>query len=67
MTVAPLGEDPIPHFEHLVRLSAELRLDHPDATIISAGMSDDFELAIMAGATHLRIGRSVLGERASTR
>lgn len=63
MTVAPLGEDPAPHFEHLVRLSHQLRTDHPDATIISAGMSGDFEAAIAAGATHLRIGRSVLGER----
>jgi len=63
MTVAPLGEDPAPHFDHLVRLSKELRQDHPDATIISAGMSGDFESAIAAGATHLRIGRSVLGER----
>jgi pyridoxal phosphate enzyme (YggS family) len=67
MTVAPLGVDPVPHFEHLVRLSAELRCDHAEASIISAGMSDDFEHAIAAGATHLRIGRSVLGERASTR
>jgi pyridoxal phosphate enzyme (YggS family) len=63
MTVAPLGEDPAPHFDHLVRLSEELRRDHPDATIVSAGMSGDFEAAIAAGATHLRIGRSVLGER----
>lgn len=63
MTVAPLGEDPAPHFDHLLRLSEELRRDHPDATIISAGMSGDFETAIAAGATHLRIGRSVLGER----
>jgi pyridoxal phosphate enzyme (YggS family) len=67
MTVAPLGEDPVPHFEHLVRLSAELRAEHPDATIVSAGMSADLEAAIAAGATHLRIGRSVLGLRASTR
>ena len=67
MTVAPLGDDPRPHFDHLVRLSVELQRDHPAATIISAGMSDDFEHAIKAGATHLRIGRSVLGERASTR
>jgi pyridoxal phosphate enzyme (YggS family) len=63
MTVAPLGEDPAPHFDHLVRLSEELRRDHPDAAIISAGMSGDFEAAIAAGATHLRIGRSILGER----
>ncbi len=67
MTVAPLGVDPKPHFDHLVRLSTELRREHPEATIISAGMSDDFEQAIAAGATHLRLGRSVLGERGSTR
>lgn len=66
MTVAPLGDDPAPHFEHLARLSADLRRDHPEATTISAGMSGDFEAAVAAGATHLRIGRSVLGERAST-
>lgn len=66
MTVAPLGDDPAPHFTHLAQLSARLRQDHPDAHIISAGMSGDFEDAIAAGATHLRIGRSILGERAST-
>ncbi|MRJ77792.1 YggS family pyridoxal phosphate-dependent enzyme [Aeromicrobium sp. SMF47] len=66
MTVAPLGDDPAPHFDHLARLSASLREDHPDAGIISAGMSGDFEAAIRAGATHLRIGRSILGARPST-
>lgn len=66
MTVAPLGDDPGPHFEHLARLSSALRRDHPEATIISAGMSADFEVAVAAGATHLRIGRSILGERAFT-
>ena len=67
MTVAPLGDDPRPHFDHLVRLSGELRRDHPGATIVSAGMSGDLEAAVAAGATHLRVGRSVLGERAPTR
>lgn len=66
MTVAPLGDDPAPHFEHLVRISSELQRSHPGATIVSAGMSGDFEVAIAAGATHLRIGRSVLGERPSS-
>jgi uncharacterized pyridoxal phosphate-containing UPF0001 family protein len=65
MTVAPLGEDPAPHFEHLVRLSHDLRRVHPEASIVSAGMSGDFEAAVAAGATHLRIGRSILGERPS--
>jgi pyridoxal phosphate enzyme (YggS family) len=65
MTVAPLGVDPAPHFAHLVRLSEELQQRHPAASIVSAGMSGDLEAAIAAGATHLRIGRSVLGERPS--
>ncbi len=63
MTVAPLGEDPRPVFDQLVALAARLRSDHPVAGIVSAGMSDDFEEAVKAGATHLRVGRSILGER----
>ncbi|MGA9745931.1 MAG: YggS family pyridoxal phosphate-dependent enzyme, partial [Nocardioides sp.] len=63
MTVAPLGVDPRPVFDDLVELSRRLRADHPEAAAISAGMSDDFETAVLAGATHLRVGRSILGER----
>lgn len=67
MAVAPLGVDPRPHFDHLVRLSTDLRRSHPAATTISAGMSGDLETAITSGATHLRIGRSILGVRPSNR
>lgn len=67
MAVAPLGVDPRPHFEHLARLSADLQREHPGATTISAGMSGDFETAITSGATHLRIGRQILGARPSNR
>ena len=63
MTVAPLGGDPRPVFDELVALSAQLRSGHPGAGVVSAGMSDDFEAAVEAGATHLRLGRSILGER----
>lgn len=63
MTVAPLGVDPRPVFDDLVTLSARLRREHPGASVVSAGMSDDFEEAVKAGATHLRVGRSILGER----
>jgi pyridoxal phosphate enzyme (YggS family) len=66
MTVAPLGDDPAPHFAHLQRLSAALVERHPTATAISAGMSGDFEQAVRFGATHLRVGRSILGERPSS-
>jgi pyridoxal phosphate enzyme (YggS family) len=63
MTVAPLGADPRPVFDSLMELSAEIRAGHPDAGVVSAGMSEDFEDAVRAGATHLRVGRSILGER----
>ena len=43
--------------------NARLRADHPAATAMSAGMSGDLEQAVRAGATHVRIGRAVLGER----
>jgi hypothetical protein len=63
MTVAPLGVDPRPVFDELVALSSQLKSGHPGAGVVSAGMSDDFEAAVEAGATHLRLGRSILGER----
>lgn len=65
MTVAPLGVDPAPVFERLASLAQRLRADHPAATSISAGMSGDLEAAVAAGATHLRVGRAILGERPS--
>lgn len=64
MTVAPLGADPTPAFERLYEISQELQAVHPDARVISAGMSEDLEQAIASGATHVRIGRSILGQRA---
>ncbi|KQY59034.1 alanine racemase [Aeromicrobium sp. Root495] len=67
MTVAPLGEAPRPVFDELVQLSRTVRQDHPGAVAVSAGMSGDFVDAVHAGATHLRIGRAVLGERPNTR
>ncbi|QTF71228.1 YggS family pyridoxal phosphate-dependent enzyme [Arthrobacter woluwensis] len=63
MAVAPLGADPRPAFEWLHRLSGELQAAHPEATLLSAGMSHDLEDAIACGATHLRIGTDVLGPR----
>lgn len=66
MAVAPLGADPRSAFERLAEVHAALRQTHPGAAIMSAGMSADLEAAIDAGATHLRIGRSVLGARPAT-
>lgn len=63
MAVAPLGAPPEPAFEKLARVSARLVAQHPGATAISAGMSQDLEAAIAFGATHLRIGSDILGSR----
>ncbi|WP_136610121.1 YggS family pyridoxal phosphate-dependent enzyme [Sinomonas albida] len=63
MAVAPLGEDPARAFERLASCAEKLRGDHPDARMVSAGMSQDLEQAIAAGATHVRIGTDVLGPR----
>jgi len=40
-----------------------VRVAHPGATMISAGMSGDLEAAISAGATHVRVGTALLGGR----
>ncbi|WP_461174599.1 YggS family pyridoxal phosphate-dependent enzyme [Arthrobacter sp. Z1-9] len=63
MAVAPLGAPPEPAFEKLAAVSAGLAAEHPAATAISAGMSQDLEAAILFGATHLRIGSDILGSR----
>jgi PLP dependent protein len=63
MAVAPLGVDPGPAFARLARVSADLRDDHPGATWVSAGMSEDLEAALEHGATHVRVGSAILGAR----
>lgn len=63
MAVAPLGSSPEVAFEKLSAISAALVAEHPGATAISAGMSQDLEAAIRFGATHLRIGSDILGSR----
>ncbi|MDJ0461303.1 YggS family pyridoxal phosphate-dependent enzyme [Streptomyces sp. H27-C3] len=50
-------------FERLVELSSRLRAAHPAANMVSAGMSADLEQAVVAGATHVRVGTAVLGVR----
>ena len=65
MAVAPLGEDPARAFARLAGAAAALRADHPEATVLAAGMSHDLEPAVEAGATRVRIGTAVLGGRAA--
>lgn len=63
MAVAPLGEDPAAAFARAAGLADVVRTVDPDARSLSAGMSGDFVEAIAAGATHLRIGSAITGNR----
>jgi len=58
MCVPPLGIEPAPFFALLDKLAADNGLASR-----SMGMSDDFETAIMLGATHVRVGSALFGAR----
>ena len=63
MAVAPVGEDPRRAFAR-VREARDLLLPiAPGATDLSMGMSGDFREAVLEGATHLRIGTAITGNR----
>lgn len=65
MTVAPIGAAPElvrPVFRTLTNLRDELGLE-----LLSMGMTDDFEVAIEEGSTHVRLGRAIFGERGERR
>src|SRR4051794_8259086 len=63
MAIAPLDEDPVAAFGRLAQIRAEFVGERAGATWLSAGMSNDFEAAIGAGATHVRVGSAILGAR----
>lgn len=58
MVIPPVDDDPRPHFEALAVMAERNGLSG-----LSMGMSDDFETAIDAGATHVRIGSALFGAR----
>jgi PLP dependent protein len=69
MTMAPIAADPEevrPVFAALRALRDELARRYPalDWRHLSMGMTDDFEVAIEEGATMVRVGRAIFGERA---
>jgi len=63
MAVAPLEEEPAAAFERVRAASDRLVQLAPQATDLSIGMSGDYREAISAGATHLRIGTAITGNR----
>ncbi|HEY7978679.1 MAG TPA: YggS family pyridoxal phosphate-dependent enzyme [Rhizomicrobium sp.] len=58
MCIPPNNENPAPHFALLQKLARENTLP-----LLSMGMSGDFESAIKFGATHVRVGSAIFGER----
>lgn len=63
MAVAPLGAQPREAFATVRGMSDRLRALAPSADALSMGMSGDFREAILEGATHLRIGSAITGNR----
>jgi pyridoxal phosphate enzyme (YggS family) len=63
MSVAPLEADPEPAFADIAAAAARLRADHPEATVLSAGMSADLDIAIRHGSNEVRVGTALVGER----
>ncbi len=61
MCVPPADVEPAPYFALLAKMAREEGLDR-----LSMGMSGDFETAIMLGATDIRVGTALFGERPTT-
>lgn len=59
MCVPPFGVEPAPYLALLAKIAADNGLDQ-----LSMGMSSDYETAIMLGATHVRVGSALFGQRA---
>jgi uncharacterized pyridoxal phosphate-containing UPF0001 family protein len=58
MCIPPADEAPAPHFALLAKIAGRLRLGS-----LSMGMSSDFETAIAFGATDVRVGTAIFGDR----
>jgi pyridoxal phosphate enzyme (YggS family) len=61
MCIPPHTEGPAPHFALTAKIAQRNGLE-----FLSMGMSADFETAIAFGATHVRVGTAIFGERAAT-
>ena len=63
MCVPPVAADPRTAFTEIAAIHRRFISNYPEAKSLSAGMSGDFEIAIDCGATHIRVGSSILGSR----
>ena len=67
MSVPPVEMDPVAAYSQLSLIRNEFLKRFPEADSLSAGMSDDYQSAISHGATHVRLGSSILGSRSPHR
>ena len=65
MCVPPVAADPLTAFTEISKVHQRFIARYPGATSLSAGMSGDYEIAMDCGATHIRVGSSILGPRTS--
>ncbi|MCI7062127.1 MAG: YggS family pyridoxal phosphate-dependent enzyme [Lachnospiraceae bacterium] len=69
MTIAPYVQDPEENrgiFRQLKKLSVDIRaknIDNVDMSVLSMGMTGDYQVAVEEGATHVRVGTGIFGER----
>jgi pyridoxal phosphate enzyme (YggS family) len=63
MAVAPVNSPAEQAFAELEDIRSDFLSTFPDAKSLSIGMSGDYQIAIKYGATHIRIGSSILGIR----
>lgn len=69
MTIAPFVENPEDnrvHFRNLYNLFIDIKarnIDNVDMCILSMGMTNDYEVAVEEGATHVRVGTGIFGAR----
>jgi pyridoxal phosphate enzyme (YggS family) len=67
MSVPPVAMDPEAAYSQLSVIRTEFLSRFPEANSLSAGMSGDYQFAISHGATHVRVGSSILGSRSPHR
>jgi pyridoxal phosphate enzyme (YggS family) len=63
MCVPPVAAVPREAFTEIAEIHRRFVIRYPEAHSLSAGMSGDFEIAVDCGATHIRVGSSILGPR----
>jgi PLP dependent protein len=63
MVIAPLGGSPEQWLDQAARIHQGFAVQYPSATELSAGMSDDLEVAVKYGSTCVRVGTAIMGSR----